>query len=59
MLDEASRQVLVENGIGLFGKDGVDAVWTGSDGCTVRWNASLERDKGAGAKIGFGCGEDV
>ena len=50
MLDEASRQVLVETGIGLFGKDGVDAVWTGSEG-TVRWNGNLERDKGAGAKF--------
>ena len=28
MLDEASGQVLVEYGVGLFGKDGVDAVWT-------------------------------
>ena len=52
-------RLAVECGVGLFGKDGVDAVWTGSDGFAVLWNGNLERDKGAGAKVGFGCGEDV
>ena len=41
MLDEASGQVLVKYGVGLSGKDGVDAVWTGSDGCIIRWNGVL------------------
>ena len=59
MLDEASGQVLVEYGVGLFDKDGVDAVWTGSEGCTIRRNGNLEQDEGAGAKVGFRCGENV
>ena len=59
MLDEASGQVLVEYGVGLLGMHGVDAVWTGSDGCTIPWNGNLERDEGEEAKVGFGCGENV
>ena len=59
MLDEASGQVLGEYGVGLFGKDGFHAVWTGSDGCIIRRNGNLERAEGAGPKVGFGCGENV
>ena len=59
MLDENIGQELVENGVGLVGKDGVDAIWTASDECTIRWNGNLEREEGAGAKVGFGCGQNV
>lgn len=38
MLDEASGQVLVEHGVGLFREDGPDVVRLGSEGCTVRWD---------------------
>ena len=53
MLDENIGQELVENGVGLVGKDGVDAIWTASDECTIRWNGNLERDRGASAGTGI------
>ena len=59
LLDEAIGQLLVEYGVGLFGNDGVDAVKTGSDGCTIQRNGTLERDDGAVAKVGFGCRQKV
>ena len=58
-MDEASVPVLVEHGVDLFGDDGVDAVRSGSDGWTLRWDGNLERNKGSAAKIGFGYGKDV
>ena len=36
MLDQATAQVLVEDGIGFLGKDGPDPVWEEGDRCAVQ-----------------------
>ena len=43
MLDQASGQVLVEDGVGLFGKDGVDPARARSKWFAVRRYGDLER----------------
>lgn len=59
MLDETNSQGYLEHRVGWLDEDGVDAVWSGSDGWAVRWDRNLEWGKREGAKVGFGCGEDV
>ena len=43
MLDQAGGQELVENGVGLFGKDGVDPVRAGGNWFAVRRYGDLKR----------------
>ena len=57
MPNEAGGQILIEYNIGLFGEYGVDAARAGK--YAVRRYGSLERHKGARAKVGFGRGENI
>lgn len=47
---------MVEYGVDLLGEDEVDTVGMENDGGAVRWEESLEHNKGARAKISCGCG---
>ena len=59
MLDQAGGQVLVKDGVRLFGEYGVYPVWTGGDRGAARGYGNLEGDKGAGTEVCLRCGEDV
>ena len=59
MLDQAGGQVLVEDGVRLFGEFGVYPVWTGGDRGAAQGYGNLEGDKGEGTEVGLRCGEDV
>ena len=51
VLDQPSREVLVEDRVHFFGQNKVYAMGPGSDRSTALWNRDLEGHHGAGAKF--------
>ena len=59
MLDEASSDVRVKDGVDLFRKDWIQSVRTRLDRLCSRGSFNFERLQGAFSAIQFGRGKDI